>query len=495
MSTDLDEFFARARSAADSIAIPRAADVRHRGDRRRRRQTTIVVFSVVVFVAATVSGVMLTSRQRAMPHPATTPRPVPSTAPKGFAALHQIGTSVKFGNAGRTSIGSLLIDNGEGFAAWRTAQPDQLVVAAFNPATGGKAWGPTKIDAQGEWFGLSATPDGQTFVGTVIGNEGTDPPMSYWFIDRHDGSVRWHSNGSLLFITSIIPILNPSGGPPDVGVVIESRNGDLVGRSLRDGHTLWRLPVGTAQGMHVIPEDPQDEETGQGGLRMSRSQRFLVQESTGQVRYYDSRSGRPSGDVVDLAGRTVIGAFDGTLYAQSDPSTVLEVVAVLDGRTATVVYKGESPQTAYLDLTRCFIRRACFVDGGRILMFDPRSGTTTTITPDFPPARIVAFNTFGILASAAGREPETPYALFDIKGERVGSFLAPGSLDLVTAVAGAVLMPDGRASETRSTGFTALTYDGTTGSLGQIPISGPCAVAGERLLCLDESGVGSWSYR
>jgi hypothetical protein len=484
VSIELGEFFARARSAADSIEVPRAADVRRRGDRRRRRQTTIVVCSVFVILAATLSGVMLKSRERAMPHPATTPRPVPTIAPRGFATLHQVGSPIKFGAAGRQSAGSLLIDNGEGFAAWRTAQPDRLVVAGFNASTGKKYWGPTKIDAQGEWYGLTGMAD--TVVGTVIAPEGTQPPKSYWFLSKHDGSVRWHTGGRLLFASL--------GGGPELGVVIEARGGDLVGRSFRNGRTLWRLPGVAAPGMHAIPDETQDEMTTQGGLRTSLSWRFLVQEPTGQVRYYDSRSGLPTGAVLDLAGRTVIGAFDATLYAVSDSSTVLEVTAVTEDGIATV-YTGKSPHASAPDLTRCFTGRACFTDGDRVIVLDPRNGATTTITPDFPPARIAALSTFGILVSAAGREPATPYALFDIKGERVGAFLAPGGLDLVTVINGAVLIPDSATSQVRSAGFTALTYDGTTGSLGRFPVAGPCAVTADTLLCLDESGLGYWSYR
>jgi hypothetical protein len=485
VSIELGEFFARARSAADSIETPRAADVRRRGDRRRRRQTTIVVCSVFVILAATLSGVMLKSRERAMPHPATTPRPVPTTAPKGFATLHQVGSPIQFGAAGRQSAGSLLIDNGEGFAAWRTAQPDRLVVAGFNTSTGKKYWGPTKIDAQGEWYGLTGMAE--TVVGTVIAPEGTQPPKSYWFLSKHDGSVRWHTSGRLLFASF-------GGGPQDLGVVIEARGGDLVGRSLRDGHTLWRLRGAAAPGMHAIPDGTQDEMTTQGGLRTSLSWRFLVQEPAGQVRYYDSRSGQPTGAVLDLAGRTVIGGFDGALYAISQSSPTLELTAITDGRITTV-YKGESPQPSAPALTRCFTGRACFVDGDRIIVLDPHTGATTTITADFPPARIAALSTFGILVSAASQESATPYALFDIKGERVGAFLAPGGLDLVTVVNGAVLMPAGAAGQARSAGFTALMYDGTTGSLGQIPVAGPCAVTADTLLCLDESGLGYWSYR
>lgn len=493
MSTDLEEFFARARGAADSIAVPVAAEARRRGERRRRRQTAVVVCSVFAIVAASLGTAALTARDRKHPDPAETPGPIPSTAPQGFAPLQRTGTPLGFGAAGHQGTGlTLVTDSGltgsgpmRGFGAWRTQVPDALVIAGIDLRSGRVLWGPTAVADRGEWEGLSSAPEYNVLAATRFATDSTGDPVTVYFFDTETGRALWYTTDRVYFIAD--------------GVVITAESGDLVGRDLRTGRRLWHHATSATHQGSVAPfEEPVRQSNA--GVPVAITAKMTVLDSAGRLDIFNAHKGfaDPARTTADLApGSYVASATAAEVLVNTPVGRPLEVTGVAEDGQTRSIYKGRSITTALVPLRDCYSDIVCLIEGNDLVAVTmdaapPEVAWRTDL--GFEPYSKITWAGPGYTVIGGRRGEDSVYAVVDSNGHIVTSYTAPQDQHVDVVREGVVLGPIGNTERPRPLQFTAVTRDGTAGSLGQIVAAGQCSAGDDVLLCLDDSGVTTWSF-
>ncbi|NUR74103.1 MAG: hypothetical protein HOU81_25110 [Hamadaea sp.] len=483
MSTDLDEFFARARAAADSVSIADAPEMRRRGDRRRRRQTAIIVFSVFAVVVATLGGVTLTSRQRSQPQPGDGPQPMPTAAPSGFSSLQRTGTALTFGAPGRQGDALTLAAFGSGYVAWHTRTPDSLVLARIDLWTSRVVWGPTTIAAQGEVSGLSIA----RHSGVLIMTSGISQPVRTTFVDAGSGAELWHT-GAILFVAG------------DVVVAIEGA--DLIGRDVRTGSRRWRYQTTAARADDVLPSDLAAAPSAFGPLVAEDATWIAVMNAAGQVDLFSASRGSAdegrseAGRRLMGIGSRLAGASHGEVYVTSPAGTPLKITGI-NATGSRDLYKGTWTSQSPVPVSVCLDTFLCFMEGSELVAVEagvdhPAWRTDLGFEPQ---GRVTQIGARYVVAG--GRVSDhTQYKVVDRDGRLVATY-APVQDDQHVDVLrdGVILGPLGTSSSARTLRFAAITRDGEIGELGQIHGTGLCTADDEHLVCLDDTDISTWSFR
>jgi hypothetical protein len=510
MSVDLDEFFARARAAADALDVPQPSMPRRRGDRRRRRQTALIVCSIFVLVASTLTAVTLTTRDRTHPQPATSPRPsrsaappIPTTPPTGFAALHAIGTPIPLGPAGRQLTGLALTYEGRGYAAWRTKTPDTIVVAGVDLRTGARIWGPTVLPAgtapeqEGDWMGLTVVPEDKVLVATRFPTFDPQHPAHTYLLDLETGQKLWQVQRTDIIAGSVL-------------VEIDGRQ--LVGRDIRTGRILWRHDH--SEDYDIIAVDDTVRPRAGAGPVAYMTPLIGILSNPGRLDFVDVHTGQTVESIANAAlhGR-IVGAVKGDVYIEQRTGSRQLVVAGA-GRGVRTVSTVRPPEEITIGMSSCFDDYVCFVDdedlvalnGNREvwrvdLKFAPFNNPLLRNPAPVEGKYVIVGG--GIInptpsygaGHASGRHPV--YKVVDRSGRVTATYEPPAEQTLQADIVrgGVVLIPDMVPLQSRSLRIAAVSENGTPQSLGDVMSTGLCSAEDDALLCINDDAITTWSFR
>jgi outer membrane protein assembly factor BamB len=466
MSADLDEFFARARSTADTLELPPAREVRHRGDVRRQRRTAAVVcttFAVVAGIIGVVGAVTATNGDNGPPAPASTTTAGPP--PRGFG-LNLMGTPITFGQQGQRLDVCTLIADRRAYVGWRDTVAGPLRVAAVDLGSGARIW-TVSVAATAGSTGISVAGD------VLLVQQGA----SLTTLDRADGHQVWTTSRRTLFVA----------GNTAVGV----EGTDLVGRGLRDGNLRWRTAFSNEQA-YPMGSGEALPRTFFGVLAATDPRIVVIHDDNPTVQILDSATGtrigqpsnRPSGSVPALSQGD-------TIYFVSAPGTPLRI----DMLRAGTISAGYRDTTTYqgTGLVPCFTGLLCFEEaGGTVVALDPSTWTvawrthldrTTGIEPAGNLLLVNIGSDFGVMG----------FAVLDSTGRQLGRT----TLGDVTPLAGSqgTLLRPATAGPVGEVDLLALSPTGQVGDLGNLRIGGTCAADQLYLICQTNTGFSYWTYR
>ncbi|WP_027343201.1 outer membrane protein assembly factor BamB family protein [Hamadaea tsunoensis] len=483
MSADLDEFFARARAAADSLDAPLAAQARRRGDQRRHRRMALVAVAVFALVAATLGTVTLTTRHHSHPTPATSPSP--AAFPSGFAPLHRVGTALDFGSAGRASTGLTLAYGDSVYAAWQTRNQDSLLLARTDlRADAAKRWGPQKISMVGEWQGLALAPDADVLVATVLANEGVAHPERQYLFDASSGRPLWHTGAATTYFIT--------------GDVLVAKEGSrLVGRDLRTGRRLWQQTV--PQRLAVTAASATEQPSIAGGPRVLSAGDIATLDEEGVLDVFDAHKGSIglAGTRGFAPGSRLVGGIRAEVYVASPPGKPLTIQGV-NAHGGRTVYSGQATSDQYLAVTACFDTLLCFPEGQSLVAVDPSPQQPVVAwrsALSFAPTGVLGQVGAGFILVGPSFGDDEPYVLLDRDGRIVRRLPVTRAPHLDSLHDGVLLGPNGGYARSQPLPISVVTRDGATASLGQISAGGFCSATDDLLACLDDTGVALWSFR